>query len=357
MDFLNFLETSAKEINKTLDKLLKEFEKDQNPKLKPLIRELINANEGGKRLRGVLVLLGYKIFSGDHLRGGHMLKSGSHPGGEDREILKVAAAIEIFQTAILAHDDIIDQSLLRRNKPTLYQKLGGDHYGISQTICLGDIGFFIAAKILSDSNFAETEKNIAINLFNEMVITTGIGEMLDVQLPHLGLQRDEADVLEIHKLKTAYYTIVYPLSIGAILAGASSKDLEWINSFGENLGIAFQIQDDILGVFGDEEKLGKSVTSDIEEGKNTLLITQALKNASKDQKEILKRLYGRGNLNDEEFEQVKQIFISTGALDYSRIKEIEYVTSAKKVIPKITNDKSMQNLLFEMADFLINRDK
>ncbi len=341
MAFLNFLEFSAKNINKSLDQILNSFQKDQNPKLKPLISEFINANKGGKRLRGALVLLGYKLFS----------------DSKNSDLLKVAAAIEIFQTSILSHDDIIDQSLLRRGEKTLYKKLGGDQYAISQTLILGDIGFFISSKILSESEFEKDRLLDAIKVFNQMVIQTGLGEMLDVELPHLGLQRDEKDVLEIHKLKTAYYTIVYPLTIGAILAGAKKTDIEYLKSFGESLGIAFQIQDDILGVFGTEESIGKSVTSDIEEGKNTLLITHALKKGSKKQKEILERFYGKGPVLPPQLAKVKQIFIQTGALDYSGIKEIEYVNSAKEVIPKITSDKSMQKLLFEMADFLVERSK
>ena len=123
------------------------------------------------------------------------------------------------------------------------------------------------------------------------------------------------------------------------------------------MGIAFQIQDDILGVFGDEVTLGKSVTSDIEEGKNTLLITEALKRANPAQREILSKLFGRGIQGVRGLEAVRKVFLETGSLDYSRQKGVEYVLRAKSVIPKITKDQEWKKKLTEMADFLVERSK
>lgn len=361
MDFKKYLEKNALELDQEIEQILADWlnqVKKINLKLIPLALAFINACKGGKRVRGVLVKLGYELAEG-HLRGETKLSPGAHLGGE---IIRIGAALEILHASILAHDDIIDKSILRRGQKTLYQALGGDHYGISQAIGLADIGFFMCMKIISQANFYDQEKNQAIMVVSDMMMDTGLGEVLDVEVPHLsgqgtGYSGQEEDVLAIHRLKTAQYTISGPLQIGATLAGAQEQLLGKLAEFGENLGIAFQIQDDILGVFGDEKELGKSASSDIEEGKNTLLITEALKRANAVQKQILERFYGHGQVGDRGLEEVRKVFLETGALDYSRQMGVKYVNQAKSVVPKITEDPKMIRLLTEMADFLVERSK
>lgn len=344
MDFQDYLKTAAREINQELESFFQKWSqevKSVNPKLSALNTAFIQANDGGKRIRGALVRLGYELTGGD----------------PTPEILKPAAAFEIFQTAILAHDDIIDLSPIRRGKPTIYKALGGDHYAISQTICLGDIGFFLAYKLISGSKFPEKEKNLAIQFFTRSMLDTALGEVLDVELPHQNQEKSQDDVLTIFHLKTAMYTIIGPLSLGVILGGGQEKLLQDIADFGHNLGIAFQIQDDILGVFGDEETLGKSVTSDIEEGKLTLLCLHSLENASQQQKEILDKYYGKGEIGVEELEQIKKVFIDTGALEHSQNKAQELVKSAQETILGMEIPEDKKDLLLQMADFLVKRDK
>ncbi len=190
-----------------------------------------------------------------------------------------------------------------------------------------------------------------------MAINTTLGEMLDVELPYLKETRMEDDVMMIHRLKTAEYTITYPLIVGAILAGGSEKLLADIKRLGYSLGIAFQIQDDILGVFGDEKQLGKSVTSDIEEGKNTLLIIQALKNCNLKQKEILDKYYGQGKIGGKELSSIREVFKEAGALKYSQEKADQLIKDAKVVIKQMEISENKKNLLTQMADFLVQRQK
>lgn len=344
MNFSDYLKQSALQIESLILSYLTNLKDDVidiSPRLIPFIDVFKINCEGGKRLRGSLVRLGYEMSGGEN----------------QNEILKASASIEIFQTAILAHDDIVDQSETRRGKPTIYRQLGGNHYGISQTICLGDIGFFIASKLISESNFDNDKKIEAVNSFNQMVINTGLGEMLDIELSLLQNEHKESDVLSIHKLKTAYYTIVYPLILGAKLGGGDIILINQIDDFGTNLGIAFQIQDDILGVFGDEETLGKSVTSDIEEGKNTLLITEALKNADTNQKEILEKYYGKGKLNENDLEKIRDVFRETGALEYSQNKAFELVNKSKQVLGSMQIKSEYKELLSQMSDYIISRQR
>ena len=342
MDFKTYLQATALDINQEMEIFFQTWNKEVeniSPKLIPLNQAFVEACEGGKRLRGALVKLGYELTGAP----------------VNSEILKASVAIELFQTAILAHDDIIDKSPLRRGKPTLYKALGDNHYGMSQAICLGDIGFFLGVRLITQSDFGKEEKNLAIQSFSDMVLETALGEILDIELPHLDEEKLEQDVVTIFRLKTAKYTIVAPLQLGAVLGGGGQKLLEDISKFGENLGIAFQIQDDLLGVFGDEETIGKSVTSDIEEGKLTLLSVYGIQQADSAQKAILDSYYGKGEINQEQLEQIRDVFIKTGALDYAQKEAEKYVSVAKKIIPEIAKTKEHINLLTEMADFLVKR--
>lgn len=341
MNFEKFLKIEAKKIEVVEQKRLKLWQAwlfKKVPDLIPHSKAFVEACLGGKKIRGTLINLSYKIA-----------------GGKSNTILDIAASYEIFHTSILSHDDVIDQSPVRRGKPSLYKVLGGGHHGISQTISLGDLGFFLASKIISESKFEDKKRLKALDYFATTTIDTALGEMLDVELPYLDKKRQEKDVLTIMKYKTARYSVSSPLQLGAILAGAKNKLVSEFGVFGENLGLAFQIQDDILGVFGDEEVLGKSNKSDIEEGKNTLLIVEALKNANNFQLKELRKYYGKGKISENALGKIRKIFEDTKALEYAQKEAEKYISVAKKTIPSITKDKKLAKLLYEMAEYLVER--
>lgn len=343
MDFPNYvLDTKEKVDSGVLDILTawKEELGVVTPSLVPLADAFIESSKGGKRIRGALVRLGYELA-----------------GGKDSEaIIKSAVAVEIFQTAILAHDDIIDKSLQRRGKASLYQALGGDHYGISQTISLGDWGFFKAVELLTRVDVQVEIKNKAVAFFCKTMLTTMTGEMLDVYLPSQHTY-SENDIITLSRLKTASYTFIATLGLGAILAGADQPLVARIEAFALQLGIAYQLHDDLLGVFADEKVLGKSTSSDIEEGKVTLLIAYAREHASGGQTKILDSLYGKEGLTDEEADQVRDIFRQTGADDYVRQKVLQYTHSARLLIADLSGDKSQRDLLDSLTDYLLERQK
>jgi geranylgeranyl diphosphate synthase, type I len=344
MDFKNYLTATAQEIDKRLVAFLEQQIEESfkvSPRLKPLVTTFSAQSEGGKRLRGCLVRLGYELIE-----------------SFNPEIYQASLAYEIVQTSLLSHDDIIDKSSIRRGKKTMYQSLGGDHYGTSQTIILGDIGFFLSFQLITNADFPVKRKLKALETFNDSLLKTAAGEMLDIEISLKGKEDfSKEDSLKISHLKTAHYTIIGPLQLGASLAGGKDRFLEVLEEFGKNLGIAFQIQDDILGIFGDEKTLGKSTLSDISEGKPTLLYLEALKRANQAQKEVLKDLYGKADITDRAAEKIRELFKDLGALDFANKKALEYVSKAKLVIPKISKDQKKQRLLEELADFLVKRDK
>lgn len=340
-------QTYLKQTSQEIEKGLNNFSNKWNKNIENYFPELLKLNKrfseslyGGKMLRGTLVKMGYELGNGKLTK----------------EILKPAAAFEILHTSLLVHDDIIDQSPMRRGKPSIYVCNKNKHYGISQAICLGDLGITQAIKLISESNFPVENKDRALDYFLQIISNTILGEMLDVEASQTH-KRTEEQVMKIHQMKTANYTITGPLSLGAILAGKTEKDLRKVELFGEALGIAFQIQDDLLGGFGDEKILGKPTNSDIEENKSTLLIIYALKHANKKQKHILKRYYGKKKITIKQREMIKEVFEKTGSLAYSQ-KQIKMLTSnAKAIIPILTKDKNKQILLTQLVDVLIERKK
>ncbi len=341
MDFHSYQKASTQKIQETISMLLKKLPQTNNLHLKKSYSVLRDSFNGGKYIRGNLILLGYMITTAK----------------ENNEVLPIAAAYEILHTSLLTLDDVIDQSPLRRSKPSVWKQIG-----INQALCLSDMGFFVTIKIMNESNFSSEKKTQATTLLSDIVMNTISGEMLDVTLSTNSLtngtySRKEKDVLAIHTLKTAYYSISGPLMLGALLGGANKKMVEQLKRFGEYLGIAFQIHDDILGVFGSEKELGKSVTSDISENKNTLLITHALKYGTNEQKIVLQKLYGKKHLTAKEFATIKNIFIETGSLTYSQEKAKDYAEKAKNMVPLLTKNKTYQKIFSEFTDFVIEREK
>lgn len=336
MNIKKYIKTSREEIEKELKSVLSML--GTSPKLHKEQKLFAERLQGGKYIRGTMVKLGYHIA-----------------GGKDNSsLIKIAAAFEILHASFLIHDDIIDKSTFRRGKLTLYKALGGEHYGVSQAICFGDLGFFLAAKLIAKSDFPRHIKSKAFTLFYEIAIDTIFGQMMDIKLSQPGQKKKEEDVLLIHAHKTAYYTISGPLMIGACVGGASDSILSRLHEFGENVGIAFQLYDDILGVFGDEKIIGKS-TSDIEENKNTLLIAYALKKATPEQRKVLNSYYGKGTITSLQKKKIKQVFIDTGSLDYSYRLIDEYIAKGRAMIPTITKNKDLQQYMYAIIDFIINR--
>jgi geranylgeranyl diphosphate synthase, type I len=299
------------------------------------------STQGGKNIRGTLVQLGYFL---------------TNPV-EDKELLKVSAAFEILHASLLIHDDIIDRSDLRRGRPTIHRALGRGHYGISQAICLGDMGLFLATKLIAESKISNVLKAKVSALFSQMVMDTIAGEMLDIKISLSDYHKNITDIMLMQQLKTASYTIVGPLIIGAMLGRANKKQLQAIKKFGEHIGMAFQIQDDILGVFGDEKMVGKSARSDIEENKSTLLIMYAFTKATPRQRKTLDSSYGTGKITVKQHEMIKKIFEQTGALLYSQSKVEENIVEGKKYIPAMTKNQDAQVILMQFLDFILQRQK
>jgi len=287
-------------------------------------------------------------------------------GKDEKAILEASLMVEITHSFLLMHDDIMDQDCLRRGEPTIhiqygklhkerYQKGEPKHYGICMAIDLGDAGFALSHLVLAEAAFAPLIKERVLKRFNKQILTTAFGQAIDVSYEHSQNVAEE-DIMRVHRYKTANYTITGPLQYGALFAGAEETEIKKIENYGLPVGIAFQIRDDELGILSEEEKLGKPIGSDIRENKNTLLHLKALEWASPEDKKFLESAYGNRGLTSDQVKRVQEITFKTGALAYSQKIARDLVEKGKSFVPKITSDSQLQDTLYRMADFMIERD-
>lgn len=267
---------------------------------------------------------------------------------ENVELGKVMVAMELIQTALLMHDDFMDQDLLRRGQETTNAFFGKTdrHYGESMAVNLGDVVLCLGYERLLEVKMDTVKVNEATKILMRGIVNTAFGQALDMSLPKMGKVSEE-DVLNLHKSKTALYTFKNPLVVGGILGGVDKKVLEILEKYAELAGIAFQLQDDILGVFGDEELTGKSINSDIKQGKNTLLYVKALENANEKQRKVLTEVWGKENAGEEEIKAVREIIVETGSLAYSKVRSVKIMGEAIKEIGKLRE----MNVNQEAVDF------
>ncbi len=351
LEFFIYYKTKLKEFEIELKKINKSFLENDNPIVIDAINKFINMNGDGKFLRGCLIDLGYKLTKSDDYA------------------KTLSLAYETFETSILIHDDIIDNAHLRRNKETIHEtykdefkkyNVENDNTNTSLALCIGDLGFFytnemITKKYKNDKNFAKL-----LSYYNNIVIKTIKGEIIDVALPFIEKNDKEhtlheEDIMEIYRLKTSWYTVVGPFVLGLILGNSKAKDIETFEKVLEPLGIAFQIKDDILGIYSSKEILGKSVYSDIEEFKQTILYSYIKINRNDLLGELLK-YYGK-SITEEESKKVQELFENSGALEYATNKMNEMFNEVYTNIKSMDIKEYTKNILLGLILFLRLREK
>ncbi len=307
---------------------------------------------GGKRLRPILSILGHRMAGGD----------------KNKEIVKAACALEIFHNFLLIHDDIMDRDDYRHGglnitghykkklKATLKEKTELDHLASSLALLAGDISFGLSSEILMSSGFESDLLISAQQRLNKAVFEVAAGQQLDILSAYkkeLSLNK----ILKIYSYKTADYSVTLPLQFGAILAGTKSDMQSTIQEFGQKVGIAFQLTDDILGMFKNEKELGKPIYSDLREGKQTILMHYGFLLSNAKEKDLLKSYFKNPNIGQKELLKTRKILESNGAKTKTSLLAQQHVDDAIKLIPKITSERDLQIILKEFALFCIKRNK
>lgn len=338
------------EIVKYFEKVIKEARKKDALMTGALeyVKKLTLA--GGKRLRPAFMHYGY-IAAG---------------GKDAKKILKTAVSIELVHIFLLIHDDIIDKDIKRHGLDTVnakYQKVGkkifpksdSQHFGDSIAIIVGDMVAAFGNQIIFDSDFDAKSVIKALHKLQSIVSMTVIGQARDIYMEQKK-KATEKEVLRMYEYKTAKYTIEGPLHLGAILGGANDEMLKQLSRYAVPVGVAFQIQDDILGAFGNEKKLGKSVGSDIESGKQTILVVKAREKANNTQRKILDNTLGKKNLTAKEIESFRNVIRETGSLDYARKISTDLIYQGKKAIETAKINRETGDFLVGIAEYMINRE-
>jgi len=308
---------------------------------------------GGKRIRGALTMLGYEMS-----------------GGTDQQmILQAARVVEMIHAYILIIDDIQDRSPMRRGGPTAHAQLAAyhrkqhladdpEHFGISLALMSALTGAHAAQMILANLMVDEELRLKAVSILNRTMIVTAHGQTNDI-MNEVVADVTEADVDRVLEWKTAHYSFLNPIHMGMVLAGAGCDATDAITPYAKATGRAFQITDDILGIFGTEFESGKSPLDDIREGKRTVLTVYALKHAQGGDKNFLIQMLGNAKLTQSEFDRCKDIIRECGALEYAQTAAKRHVTEAVKALEAADAKQHWQpesvQFLRGLARYLLDR--
>ncbi|MFD9010379.1 polyprenyl synthetase family protein [Streptomyces sp. NPDC059552] len=265
---------------------------------------------GGKRLRPVLCLLGWHAAGGDTV---------------PATVVRVAASLEMFHAFALIHDDVIDNSATRRGGPTVHVALAARHrdgldaqrardLGRGVAVLIGDLALAWSDELLHTAGMTPAQWEAVLPVVDVMRTEVMGGQYLDV-VGAGGLAGDVERALSVVRYKTAKYTCERPLHIGAALAGGTSEVMRACTAFAMPLGEAFQLRDDLLGVFGDPAQTGKSCLDDLRGGKSTVLMALAVRAADAGQLRDLHALVGNPVLDGPGASRVRDILRATGAVE------------------------------------------
>ena len=319
----------------------------------------------------------YFESGGKRLRPAVLLFCVGAVGGVERNALCAAAATEIFHTWTLVHDDIIDRDATRRGAPTVHERFSqkpstralfetdaeSRHYGLSVAVLAGDVQHGWGISLMTElTRFYGLDPAVTLMLINTLdtrVLCTLVdGEMLDVQYSRIPIGELSAEQIESMLWKKTGALYEFCGEAGACI-GMNCPDISHplaaaLGKFCSLCGTAFQIQDDILGIIGDETLLGKPVGSDIREGKRTLIVRHAWERANEAQRRLLSETLGNAQASAERIGEVQRLFMELGSLDYTAALARERVKSALTYLDKVPPSAN-RDLLADWAHLMVER--
>jgi geranylgeranyl diphosphate synthase, type I len=337
------LDAIRAEIEKSLARFMDRVKVDYklhlvNPSLYEGIREF--SLRKGKRIRPLLLILSYKGYSPNNKKPSTALYNAS-------------TCIELLHNFMLIHDDIIDRSNLRRGKPTLHKILGKivktndpEKLGYDLGIIAGDIVYALAIDAFLSIDELPERKERGLKYFIQTAAFTAMGEFIDTihgveKVQHI----TEKDVFLNYTLKTARYTFDCPLVTGAILAGADEKEIKLLSELGILVGQAFQIQDDIIGIFDSQKNIGKSILSDLVESKKTILVCHAYNKLKGKEKAKFVTLFNKKKKTYQDLVTIRKMFIKAGSLDYSLGEVKSRIQKTRQILSILKMRSTYKNII------------
>lgn len=351
-------EPDAVDLRARVHKVLAGFLAEQQPALEAISDDLAVVGDavsdfvlaGGKRLRPAFCYWGWR-----------------GAGGTDgEEIIAAAASLELLQACALVHDDVMDGSDTRRGRPAVHRRFAALHrahgwygdpdaFGASAAILIGNFCLIWADTLLSRSGLPAEALAAGFPVYDAMRVEVMAGQYLDVVEQALGGGSVER-ALRVARYKTAKYTIERPLHLGGTLAGAPAELIDAYSAYGVPLGEAFQLRDDVLGVFGDPDVTGKPAGDDLREGKRTALVAATLDRATAVQAETVRRHLGDPDLDENGVAALREVIITTGALRYVESLIEERVRRARAAIAAADVDAAAREALEALAAAATARD-
>ena len=320
-----------------------------------IIDALVSFSIRGKMFRAALLGLGFET---------------AHPKSRGEVPIVVQAGVELIQTGLLIQDDIVDGDDIGRGVPTIHRMFAtacqnwdedtsakdADEIGRAMAMVASDLAIVMAYDLFLGGGFPPDAIIKGTSQFNRNLIKTALGQAMDVSL-HNPLSQGAGPILKASLYKTAYYTVVGPMQLGATLAGATNKLLEAIEAFGGNIGLAFQLRDDILDVFGDKTSGDLRQWSDIAGNKPTLLIENTIRMTSGMEHDAFLRRLGSSNPCASEINMVRDIMEKSGALAATTEKAEGLADEGIKFIPSLTTDARLAELLRGVCVYAVYREE
>jgi len=335
--------------------------------LKEIYRVILEVKSAGKRIRPALTYFGF-------------LSTGKVPNKEEMEtIIQVGIALELFHTFALIHDDIIDESLTRRGSPTVQSFYQGyfkqdlldnhpslhnnledraNHFALGATILAGDFAYMLSQEVIGKLPSSPAVDKMK-NLFYEMQFELISGQLDDCY--GVGMADfetlDPTDIEHMLILKSGNYSIQKPLLLGATLATASDSQMASFNIAGEKIGLVYQLTDDIISLFGDENKTGKPSKADIAEGKRTLMMSTYYNQLNDRERMLLREQLGNANISNSEIEELKEKMVKSGVVDVIKNRCKKENAEALEILnSSFDSENDGIQFIRDMSAYLIARD-
>lgn len=350
MNFTDYSEKAKGLIQEQLRQFLSEKKREDIPesfKRQKAIESLEEFVLRGKLIRGTLFLLTAEYF-GEQISEKH---------------IKVACAIELVHSALLIQDDIIDNDAIRRGEKSIhtkYRDIGGHvkasdpgHYGVSVAIVISDIAFFLAFELLS--SFEESTLGNLLKFYSHEIYLVALAEGIDSEFGQTKIEPNEDDIYSVYHYKTARYTFSMPFVMAGVVSSASSETVKQLEKIGELAGTIFQLKDDVIGIFGSEEVIGKPVGSDIRENKKTLIRALLYKMCDEDERKKLDMSFGNPSLTNAQLEEVVALAkkYSIEEIINEKIKEI--ADEQNELFGKLPDNGAYKKVFADLLVFNLKR--
>ena len=311
------------------------------------VNRFLNTNIKGNPSKLYAAALHLIVNGGKRLRPFMVVKSCQILGGRNSDAMPAAGAVEMIHNFTLVHDDIMDNDDMRHGVPTTHKK-----FGLPVAILAGDVLFSKAYQVLSKTNLPSKSTTELVSRLAKACVNVCEGQLLDIGMAEGKTIPTQSQYIVMVSKKTAALFDV-SCAMGAICAKANRKDITNLSSFGKNLGIAFQITDDLIGVLGDPKVTKKPVGNDLREGKKSLPILLAIKKAKRKNKKIILHAFGNQKAKKKEIEQAVMVIKSLGIEKTVRDQALGYAEKAKKSLNSYSGTAKKE--LISLLDFVVKR--